>query len=275
MPRTPSKPIVRELPAPPDPRSDDAAPPSRTATPPAVLPRGTRKDLAPQAAGLLDPQEPISLIAHDIKTPLAIILLEAEIARARISPAEQPALASSLARIAENAAYIDRLIGDLLDAGAVHAGELELRRQRVDLARLIGEIVERAVSSVDRGRIVVRAAGPVMVDGDPTRLERVIANLLSNAFKYSPQTGRVTIQLEVDRHRAKVSVIDTGLGMTPEQTRNVFARYQRTESARDRDGYGLGLYISREIIVAHGGRIGVASAPGKGSRFFFELPAVP
>ncbi|MBA3822018.1 MAG: sensor histidine kinase, partial [Deltaproteobacteria bacterium] len=204
-----------------------------------------------------------------------IILLEAELARARISPDEQPALARSLDRIAENAAYIDRLIGDLLDAGAAQAGQLELRLQRVELARLISETVERAVSSVDRGRIRVRVGGPVMVHGDPTRLERVIANLLSNAFKYSPRTGCVTIQLEVEHDRAKVSVIDTGLGMTPEQTRNVFARYQRNESARDRDGYGLGLYISRQIIVAHGGRIGVASAPGKGSRFFFELPAVP
>jgi signal transduction histidine kinase len=249
-----------------------------------MIARGTRKDVAEQAAkatGVAEQaakvraEEGVALVAHDVRTPLAIIMLEADLARSRISAIAMPELTKSLDRIAENAAYIDRLVGDLLDAGAVREGQLELRAEEVDLVKLVTETIERAVSTIERERVHVKLRGPAIVHGDAMRLERVICNLLSNAFKYSPPGTRVTLQLEVLKQRARLSVIDAGVGMTPEQARTVFDRYHRTEATRDREGYGLGLYISRQIIVAHGGRIGVASAPGAGSRFFFELPTLP
>lgn len=271
MPRTPPRPTgARPPPAQRDHRADD----SSATTPVPHLARGT-EDVAVEAArARRQQQEGVTLVAHDLRTPLAVIMLEAELGQHRISADEMPELARSLERIARNAAYIDRLVGDMLDAGADDAGRLDLRLQRLDLVQLIVQTLERAVSTVDRERIHVQLRGPALVNGDPTRLERVIANLLSNAFKYSPEGASVKLGLDVGKGRAQVSIEDHGIGMTPTQARSVFDRYRRNKSTRDREGYGLGLYISRRIIVAHGGRIGVVSAPGGGSRFFFELPTI-
>jgi signal transduction histidine kinase len=100
------------------------------------------------------------------------------------------------------------------------------------------------------------------------RIERVLSNLVANALKHGAPAP-VTVRLEVVRRFARISVIDGGPGMTAEHAREMFERYRHGSQSQ---GYGLGLYISRHIVEAHGGRIGVASAPGRGSRFYFELP---
>jgi signal transduction histidine kinase len=180
----------------------------------------------------------------------------------------------SLDRITQNVAYIDRLIADLLDLASVEAGRLrqQLRIEHVDLAQLLDETVDRAVSSIDRERVRLEVRHLAIVRGDRNRLERVIANLLSNALKYS--AAPVTIVLDRTDHRARVRVIDQGRGLTPAQARTVFDRFRRVAHARGREGYGLGLYISRKIIDAHLGRIGVVSSVGRGSEFFFELDTI-
>ena len=214
--------------------------------------------------------ERVTMIAHDLKTPLSIIMLETQILGERL-PVE---MQDSISRITQNVAYIDRLIADMLDLASVDAGLLrqQLRLERVDLALLLTETIDRAVSSVDRERVKLELRHACCVQGDRNRLERVIANFISNALKYS--AAPVTIALDRSAHRARVRVIDQGLGLTPEQSRTVFNRFRRERSARNRDGYGLGLYISRKIIDAHRGRIGVVSVVGQGSEFFFELDTI-
>lgn len=277
MPRTPPTSFPSELPDQLDEIVADeiSAPISMPEddTPPPVLAKGTRSDVGDlaRAAVQATTREHIALIAHDVRTPLSIITLEAELLQERLG--DVPGAKPSLDRILHNTAFIERLVGDLLDLAAVEAGRFELRTERLDLGRLVVETLDRAVAMVDRERVRVHVRQRALVLGDAYRLERVVANLLSNALKYSHMTSPVTVTLEiVQQQRVRVAVTDQGIGMTPEQARTVFERGHRTDGARSRDGYGLGLYISRKIVDAHRGRIGVASTPGKGSRFFFELP---
>lgn len=239
---------------------------------PVVTAKGTR-DVIDQVPSEIGPAECVTMIAHDLKTPLAIIMLEMQLVGERLNA--DPAMQHSVDRITQNVAYIDRLIADLLDLASVDAGLLhqQLRVEPVDLCALLGESIERAVPSVDRGRVSLELRGHAIVRGDRNRLERVIANLVGNALKYS--SAQVTIVLECVGGRARVAVTDRGLGLTPEQSRTAFFRYRREANAmRSRDGYGLGLYISQMIIDAHHGSIGVNSTVGQGSEFFFEIDTI-
>ena len=233
--------------------------------------KGTREDVRDRVPRD-ETTERVTMIAHDLKTPLSIIMLETQILGERL-PAD-PALQHSICRITQNVAYIDRLIADMLDLASVDAGLLQqqLRLERVDMALLLTETIDRAVSTLDRERVKLELRHLSYVRGDRNRLERVIANFISNALKYS--AAPVTIALDRTGQRTRVRVIDQGRGLTPEQSRTVFDRFRRERSARSRDGYGLGLYISRKIIDAHRGRIGVVSIVGQGSEFFFELDTI-
>jgi two-component system, OmpR family, phosphate regulon sensor histidine kinase PhoR len=244
-----------------------------------ILAVGTRDGLEEQAreanrraASVAD--EDVASLAHDLKNPLTIIMLEALQIEQRLAIKLTPAVQRGLERIAQNASYIDRLISDLLDMSSAEAGKLELRIDRIDLSRLLRDAVGRAVPTQDRGRVRLDIRNVLYVKGDEIRLERVVTNLVHNALKYGGDHGPVTVRLDARGAYACVSVIDTGPGLTAEESRMIFDRYRRAKHAAGQQGYGLGLYTSRRIIEAHKGRIGIQSQPGRGSRFFFELPAI-
>ncbi|HEY5949970.1 MAG TPA: HAMP domain-containing sensor histidine kinase [Kofleriaceae bacterium] len=247
-----------------------------------VLAAGTRDQLEEQAreaarrAALPSvPNDDVAALAHDLKNPLTIIMLEASQIEQRLALRLTPAVQRGLERIAQNASYIDRLISDLLDMSSADAGRLELRLDRIDLSRLLRDAVGRAVPTQDRDRVRLEIRDVLFVQGDETRLERVISNLVHNALKYAGEFGPVTVRLDARGAYACVSVIDTGPGLSAEESRIVFDRYRRTKRASTQvEGYGLGLYTSRRIIEAHKGRIGIVSQTGRGSRFYFELPAI-
>jgi signal transduction histidine kinase len=244
---------------------------------PIVLAAGTRDNLADKARAAVAANkrqvrkvdDDVASLAHDIKNPLTIIMLETSQIEQRIGARGLPSVQRGLERIAQNASYIDRLVSDLLDLTSAEAGTLELRLERVDLARLLQEALGRAVSSLERSRVSLEIREVVYVNADELRIERVLSNLVCNALKYCE--GSVVVRLDVRGVYACVSVIDSGPGLTAEESRMVFERYRRA-STNQQQGYGLGLHTSRRIIEAHRGRIGIASQPGRGSRFFFELP---
>lgn len=241
-----------------------------------VVSLGTR-DLDQQArmarAGTAEPatNDDVAALAHDLKNPLTIIMLEATQIEQRIGRHTTPAITRGLERIAQNAAYIDRLVSDLLDIASAEAGKLDLRIEQLDLARIVSDAVNRAVTTQDRGRVRLEICDIVYAEGDETRIERVIANLLNNAFKYSDRDGLVTLRLDRRGSSACISVIDQGPGLTADEVGRVFERFRRA-TVGTQHGYGLGLYTCRRIIEAHNGKIGVDSMPGRGARFYFELP---
>jgi signal transduction histidine kinase len=253
-------------------RAGTAPPAAEPQTP--HLAKGTHQDVAREAQRAVRRtraiDDDIESVAHDVKTPLSIIMLEANVLEERLGHVLPQQVRLGLDRILTNAAYIDRLVSDLLDLGCHDAGRLEMRFEHVVLDELLHHALERAVSTVDRPRVVVDIRAHAAVTGDPVRLERVVSNLVANALKHGGRRGPVTVRLETQRRLARISVSDSGPGLSEPECRAVFERFRRGPTHTD--GHGLGLYISRRIVEAHGGRIGVASTPGKGCRFYFELP---
>jgi PAS domain S-box-containing protein len=222
--------------------------------------------------------EYVGYISHDLKNPLSVIVLQVRMLTrwldGRASSDEQRALGV----IAESTAFIEHLVRELLEMAYVESDEIVLHREPVELAGLLTSVLERAVSSSDRDRVRLEIVEPSTVTAEPPRIERVIVNLVQNAIKYSPPGSPIRVRLEAVGDRAVVSVIDAGPGVAPEERATVFDKYKRATSAGIKEGLGLGLYISRKIIEAHGGEIGVGGAPGQGATFFIRLPhtaAVP
>ncbi|MBA3461543.1 MAG: HAMP domain-containing histidine kinase [Deltaproteobacteria bacterium] len=216
--------------------------------------------------------EHVVQIAHDLKSPLHTMALETSILQHRIAAHEPIDAGPVLDRIMHNIEYLDRMVQDLLDGCSPEQTRKTLALAPTDLRTLLETVVERSVATRDRARVFLKADRSAIVMVDDLRIQRVVANLLSNALKYSPIAGGVVVRLDLYEDYCGVSVIDAGPGVTTAEASYIFDKYRRTRSARGREGSGLGLYVSRQIIEAHGGRLDVECVRGAGSRFFFELP---
>lgn len=218
-------------------------------------------------------EDDVAEIVHDLKSPLSAITLEAILLEDKLVRGERVGGLHSIARINHNVAFLDRLVLDLLDCCSITTGEFQLYREPTELRALLEHVIDRIVSAPNRPRVVLDAREPVSMLLDGLRIERVVANLLDNAFKYTPPTSDIVVRLSSYRGGACVSVIDSGPGIAPSDLAHVFDRYRRADTARGRTGSGLGLFVCKKIVEAHGGQMGVESIRGAGSRFFFELPA--
>lgn len=217
-------------------------------------------------------QDELASIVHDLKNPLATIALESYMLELRFTEAMDQAMLKAFGRIRQNLDFVDRLVHDLLDTAASDAGGLELVRRPTELAALIEDVIERSVPSRDRNRVFLEAPSAVIAEIDDVRIQRVVANLVQNALKYSPPAGGVIVRVEASAERVTVSVIDAGPGVPAHEQPFLFARYRRASTGAGIEGTGLGLYVSRRIVEAHGGAIGVENVRGAGARFYFELP---
>lgn len=217
-------------------------------------------------------QDAIEQIVHDIKNPLGTIALETYSLDEAAAAGIHVELTPALARIARNIAFLERLVQDLLDASSISTRRFEIQRQPTEVRSLLEQVVERVVPTRDRQRVVLDTPSSLKLSIDARRIERVVVNLLENALKHAPRSSRIVLRLDVDASHGQVSVTDAGPGLTPAETTYIFDKYRRAPSARRHDGSGLGLYICKQIIEAHGGTIGVDSIVGGGSRFFFVLP---
>jgi signal transduction histidine kinase len=162
------------------------------------------------------------------------------------------------------------MVHELLDLSSIDCARLEVVREPTDLETLLVDVLDRVVSSRDRANIEIEVKSRAMAMVDVQRIERVVANLVQNALKYAPDQP-VLVRLETTGERACVSVIDSGPGLGPDEIDSLFSKHRRCRTAGRRDGSGLGLYVSRKIVEAHDGFIGVETNSG-GSRFYFEIP---
>lgn len=218
-------------------------------------------------------EDEVSQIVHDLRDPLATIALEAYVLDRKLAQGDHSDGRHAVARIIRNVEFLDRIVQDLLDSCAVGDGGLQICRRPTELRALIERVIDRIVSTREGGRVLFEAPFPVTMSVDELRIERVIANLIGNALKYTPKDGRIVVRLEVGALAARISVTDTGPGLGPADQARVFDKYRRCASAGGRQGSGLGLYVSKAIVEAHGGTIGVQSTEGEGSQFYFDLPA--
>jgi signal transduction histidine kinase len=167
------------------------------------------------------------------------------------------------------------MIRDLLDSSLVESRRLTLMRRRVNLAELVSDVVERNAGLTRNNVVTVTVRSKIPpVSADPGRIEQVLTNLLTNAAKYGDPRSNIDVTLDVEGDTAKIGVSNRGPGIWPEDIPTVFNRFLRTRSAqqRTREGLGLGLYIAKGLVEAHGGRIWVESTPGDTTTFWFTLP---
>ncbi|MBI2894789.1 MAG: response regulator [Deltaproteobacteria bacterium] len=219
----------------------------------------------------------LSIASHELKTPLSALVLHLEsllkVLRARPDEGESAWIAGKIAKAIRSAGRVSTLIDTLLDVSRIATGRLELSLETLDLGPLVREVAERFAEEAHLAGCALRvdAAAGVIGEWDRLRVEQVLSNLLSNAVKYGP--GRpIDVALEADGAVARLSVRDRGIGISPEDVARVFERFERAVSARHFGGLGLGLYITRQIVEAHGGHVHVDSTPSEGSTFIVELP---
>ncbi|MBI3977364.1 MAG: PAS domain S-box protein [Chloroflexi bacterium] len=216
----------------------------------------------------------IHTISHDLRNPLAIVQGHAQrllraLDRAGLSGSER----WSAEAILTGARQMNVMIQDLVDSARLEAGQLILERQPVSLAFSVLDLLERARGVMDVGRVMAETPPDLPpVNADPNRLERILVNLISNALKYSPRDAEVTVRAERRGEEVVVSVADRGPGIAPEDRPRIFERFFRGQGTQRAEGVGLGLYVTRMLVEAHGGRIWFESEQGKGSTFAFTLP---
>jgi signal transduction histidine kinase len=218
----------------------------------------------------------LNIVTHDLRNLLSGIVLSSD-ALAEIATEGDPGpiLQSTTARIQRYAARMNRLIEDLVDVGSIDRGSLAIEPAQGDLAPLLAEAVDGFASTAEAKGITLKHPHldpPLLATFDRGRILQVLANLLSNAIKFTPRGGEVDLRSERTSDALRISVGDTGGGIAETMLEAVFERFWQV-GKNDRRGMGLGLYISRSIVEAHGGTIWVESQLGHGARFTFELPA--
>lgn len=207
-------------------------------------------------------------VSHELRTPLTTLQGNLDlIKRHGIEAASLEAMESELKRMT-------RLVGDLLLLAQADSGYLPLEEREVDLDTLVIEVHKQAKVLSQTVKVRLAPPEPARVKGDADRLKQVLLNLVTNAIKYTPDGGEVTLSLTAEGGYAFIRVTDTGIGIPKEDLPFIFERFYRVDKARDRQigGAGLGLSIAKWIVEAHHGRIEVESEVGKGSTFTVQLP---
>jgi PAS domain S-box-containing protein len=234
----------------------------------------TYEDITPLKQAERLREEWTSMIAHDLRSPVQVIsgyvqILERNGTFAGRTENERRAVDA----IGGSAARLARMITDLLDASRIEARRLRLNLQAIDLGNWLANAVDRLVEIADRRRICLTLdAGPSRLVADPERLEQVFGNLLSNAVKYGQPDTEIHVSIDGGPEEVKIVVTNQGPGIPADELPYIFDRFKRSRQAAPVEGLGLGLYITRGLIEAHGGRIWAESIPGETTRFAFVLP---
>ncbi|WP_394823718.1 ATP-binding protein [Pendulispora albinea] len=213
----------------------------------------------------------LSIASHELHTPLTPLKLQIERLQRREQNATQ--LQEKLAVVARQVDRLTNLARQLLDVSRITGGRLKLTPEEVDLTAVVRDAADALeAESRQSGSVIAIDAEPKVVGyWDPTRIEQITSNLLSNAIKYG-QGKPILVQVTHDNGHARLSVHDNGIGIPPEQQQRIFDRFERAVSVRHYGGFGLGLWIVRQIVEASGGHVTVESQVGQGSTFTVELP---
>lgn len=214
-------------------------------------------------------------VAHDLRNPLSALLMSTAVVTPDGPLPSEDRIRSILSVTQRQVQRLNRMVGDFLDAAQIEAGRLQLVFEHRDARELAREVFELFQTSSESHEIRLQLPDHEMpLRCDSMRVEQVLNNLVSNAIKYSPRGGPITLAVEAKGHEVAFTVTDKGIGMAPEECAQIFEPFRRVGSSRDAiPGAGLGLFVARRIVEAHGGRITVESTAGEGSRFQVLLPA--
>lgn len=216
----------------------------------------------------------LSIASHELRTPLTPLQLELESMRALVSPIDN---ASKLTRKLETAERqvrrLGRLIDGLLDVSRLSTGQLKLEPEETDLVVTVRDVCDRFAAEAKSQNVVVEVQneGDVRGSWDAVRVDQVVVNLFTNAIKYGAG-GHILIRIWQEQNEAFLTVRDEGIGIPESELMRVFERYERAVSSRAYGGLGLGLYITKQLVLAHGGRVWATRNEGAGTTFHVRLP---
>jgi two-component system sensor histidine kinase BaeS len=200
-------------------------------------------------------------VAHELRTPLAILQGRIEGLLDGVYPRDE----THLTELLDETRHLARLVDDLGTLAHAEAGALELRKEVVDL----GDLLRDVAAALPRPIVVEVPADLPAIEADPGRIRQVLLNLLTNALRHTPAEGVISVEVYAQPQRMLIRVRDTGSGIAPEDLPRLFERFQKGSDSR---GSGLGLPIARKLVLAHGGDIGIESAPGQGTEVTVSLP---
>ncbi len=215
----------------------------------------------------------ISMASHELKTPITSIKGYIQLLQTAYAKSEDTLLKKSLGVIDKQIVTLTSLITDLLDVSKIKSGSLVLNKQDFEITEMISEIVNQ-IKHVNPDHHITFSGKSALVFADRERIGQVLINLLTNAVKYSPNSKEIIIKNFIENDHVVVSVHDSGIGISKADQEKIFERFYRVEGKDERTypGFGIGLFISSEIIQRHDGKISVSSEPGKGSVFYFSIP---
>ena len=213
------------------------------------------------------------MASHEIKTPLTALLGNVQLALRRVRDGRIERVEEILARAEQGGRRLSDLVRDLLDVSRLGEGRFEIARERIELGALVTSVIDEVTVAETSQEIALDRSGDMLwVDADARRLVQVIQNLLDNAIRYSPDRGRIDVTLRREDAEAVVRIADRGVGIPEGERGQLFQRFFRTSRTQTYGGTGLGLFISRRIAEAHGGRLDLESTGPDGSVFVLALP---
>jgi len=236
--------------------------------------------LKEQARSVRQRDDFLSIASHELKTPITSLKLQVQMRKRFISKGDssvyQPEKINAFINTTEHQLdRLSRLVDDMLDISRIENGKLALHYEKCNLAELVDQVLESFSANFHATgtQVTFKSEDDIIGNWDRYRIEQVIANLITNAIKYAPGKP-VNILLKRERGSAVLSVKDNGIGIALDDQEKIFQRFERAVSAEKISGLGLGLYITKQILEMHNGKISVSSAIGKGSTFTVELPSL-
>lgn len=235
---------------------------------------GTALDITERKSDEIRKNDFIAMVSHELKTPLSSLKAYVQLLESNARKFEDQFSVDALSKMNNQVKKMSTLINGFLNVSRLETGKITLDRSQFDLSELLKEVVYEMSLLNPSHKIVLEDAEPVMVTADREKIGSVISNLLTNGVKYSRRGNKVAVSCRPLHGEVVVSVKDEGIGINPEEMERLFDRFYRVESVDNKhiSGFGIGLYLSAEIIKIHQGRIWVESESGKGSEFLFSLP---
>jgi two-component system sensor histidine kinase VicK len=219
----------------------------------------------------------IGMVSHELKTPLTSLTAAIQLLQRQLADSEDPLAPVALTIANTQVKKMNKMINSFLNVSRLESGKINITVQDFNLVELIREVISEIAFTVTSHQISFSCQGPIFVGADRDKIGAVVNNFLTNAIKYSPDNETIEVGCVVQGDEVTVEIKDKGLGIPATDTEKIFDRYHRVEThtTRNISGFGIGLYLSAEIIRRHKGNIGVISEKGQGSTFYFTLPRYP
>lgn len=235
---------------------------------------GTTRDITERQLEETRKNDFIGMVSHELKTPLTSLTAVIQLANSKLKNSDDGFLTSAMQRAQQQVKRMTDLINGFLNISRLESGKIHIDKQRFDMEALISDVIDESNLTTGSHFIQFEKCQSVQVNADRDKIRSVISNFINNAIKYSAIGKYIGISCSVNNGEVTVSVKDEGIGIEREDIPKIFDRYYRVETNRYISGFGIGLYLSSEIIQRHGGKVWAESEPGKGSTFYFSIPRV-